>query len=102
MGLDWDGPVRVQSAHLDDYYTVLNLLRARGLIYPCFCSRADIARSVVAAAPHGPDGGVLYPGTCRALSDAERAARMRKGGGRRRGADGEAEDGPEADGRDAA
>jgi glutamyl-Q tRNA(Asp) synthetase len=76
LGLDRDGPVRVQSAHLDDYAAALNSLRARGLIYPCFCSRADIARSVVAAAPHGPDGGVLYPGTCRALSDAERAARM--------------------------
>jgi glutamyl-Q tRNA(Asp) synthetase len=75
LGIDWDGPIRVQSAHLDDYAADLERLRARGLLYPCFCSRADIQRSTVAAAPHGPDGGPLYPGICRDLSDAERAAR---------------------------
>ena len=75
LGLGWDGPVRVQSAHLGDYAAVLDRLRARGLIYPCFCSRTDIQRHVVAAAPHGPDGGPVYPGTCRNLSEAERAAR---------------------------
>jgi glutamyl-Q tRNA(Asp) synthetase len=76
LGLDWDGPVRVQSAHMADYAAVLDALRARGLIYPCFCSRVDIQRAAVAAAPHGPDGGPIYPGTCRDLSEAERAARM--------------------------
>lgn len=75
LGLDWDGPVRVQSGHLNEYAAVLDSLRARGLIYPCFCSRADIQRHIIAAAPHGPDGGPLYPGTCRSLSAAERAAR---------------------------
>ena len=75
LGLDWDGPVRVQSEHLNEYAAVLNKLRARGLLYPCFCSRADIQRQVIAAAPHGPDGGPLYPGTCRGLSANERAAR---------------------------
>jgi glutamyl-Q tRNA(Asp) synthetase len=75
LGLDWDGPVRVQSQHLSDYAAVLHSLRARGLIYPCFCSRTDIQRHVIAAAPHGPDGGPVYPGTCRGLSEAERAAR---------------------------
>jgi glutamyl-Q tRNA(Asp) synthetase len=75
LGLDWDGPVRVQSEHLDDYAVVLDSLRARGLIYPCFCSRTDIQRHVIAAAPHGPDGGPIYPGTCRAFSRAQRAAR---------------------------
>jgi glutamyl-Q tRNA(Asp) synthetase len=75
LGIDWDGPVRVQSRHLDDYAADLDRLRARGLLYPCFCSRADIQRSTIAAAPHGPDGGPLYPGTCRGLTDAERAAR---------------------------
>jgi glutamyl-Q tRNA(Asp) synthetase len=75
LGLDWDGPVRVQSRHLSDYAAVLDTLRARGLIYPCFCSRADIQRQVIAAAPHGPDGGPMYPGTCRRLTEAERAAR---------------------------
>ena len=76
LGLDWDGPVRVQSEHLNDYATVVAQLVARGLLYPCFCSRADIQRQVVAAAPHGPDGGPLYPGTCRDMAAAERAARM--------------------------
>jgi glutamyl-Q tRNA(Asp) synthetase len=75
LGIDWDGPVRVQSKHLDDYAAVLDNMWARELIYPCFCSRADIRRSVIAAAPHNPDGGPLYPGTCRGLSEAERAAR---------------------------
>jgi glutamyl-Q tRNA(Asp) synthetase len=75
LGLDWNGPVRVQSEHLADYAAVLDSLRARGLIYPCFCSRADIQRSVIAAALHDPDGGPLYPGICRGLTEAQRAAR---------------------------
>jgi glutamyl-Q tRNA(Asp) synthetase len=75
LGLGWDGPVRVQSEHLNDYVAVLDNLRERRLIYPCYCSRADILRSVIAAAPHGPDGGPLYPGTCRNLTETERAAR---------------------------
>jgi glutamyl-Q tRNA(Asp) synthetase len=84
LGLDWDGPVRVQSAHLADYRGVLEALAARGLLYPCFCTRADIAREIAAsaAAPHlapmGPDGP-LYPGTCRRLSRDERAARVAAG-----------------------
>ena len=77
LGLAWQGPVRVQSQHLPDYRAVLDQLSARGLLYPCFCTRADIAREIAASAhaPHGPDG-VLYPGTCRALSPAERQARI--------------------------
>ncbi|MBE1528140.1 glutamyl-Q tRNA(Asp) synthetase [Sphingopyxis sp. OAS728] len=73
LGIDWDGePVR-QSDRLGDYAAALDQLRARGLVYPCFCTRADIAASL--SAPHGPSGAV-YPGTCRTLSDAERARRM--------------------------
>ncbi|MCW3474175.1 tRNA glutamyl-Q(34) synthetase GluQRS [Limobrevibacterium gyesilva] len=81
LGLDWDGPVRVQSAHLPDYQAALDRLAARGLLYPCFCTRADIQREVArsACAPHSPDGGPLYPGTCRALSPAERADRLAAG-----------------------
>jgi glutamyl-Q tRNA(Asp) synthetase len=84
LGIDWDGPVRVQSAHLPDYRAVLDALAARGLLYPCFCTRAEIAREVAASAsaphpgPSGPDGP-LYPGTCRRLSPAERAARLAAG-----------------------
>jgi glutamyl-Q tRNA(Asp) synthetase len=81
LGLEWDGPVRVQSAHLAEYREVLDGLAARGLVYPCFCTRADIAREVAesAAAPHGPDGAPLYPGICRRLPEAVRAARLAAG-----------------------
>ncbi len=73
LGLDRDGdPVR-QSDRLGDYVAALDDLCARGLVYPCFCTRADIAASL--SAPHGPSGAT-YPGTCRNLSDAERARRM--------------------------
>lgn len=73
LGIDWDGdPVR-QSDRLGDYAAALETLRARGLVYPCFCTRADIAASL--SAPHGPSGAI-YPGTCRTLSDAERERRM--------------------------
>lgn len=72
LGVDWDGePVR-QSARLGDYAAALETLRARGLVYPCFCTRADIAASL--SAPHGLSGAI-YPGTCRNLSDAERSRR---------------------------
>jgi len=73
LGLTWDGPVVRQSARMNIYAEALEKLRAQGLIYPCFCTRAEIAAS--ASAPHGPEGPA-YPGTCRHLSAAERAARM--------------------------
>jgi glutamyl-Q tRNA(Asp) synthetase len=78
LGLAWDGPVRRQSEHLDDYRAALARLEAAGLVYPCFCTRRDIVAAV--NAPHGPDGP-LYPGTCRALSAATRAARVAAGEG---------------------
>ncbi len=65
LGLGWDGGVRRQSEHVAEYGAVLAALRGRGLLYPCFCSRGDIARA--ASAPHGPEGAV-YPGTCRGLA----------------------------------
>jgi len=76
LGLAWDGEVRRQSDHFADYGRVLDQLSARSLIYPCFCTRADIAAS--AGAPHGPDGP-LYTGTCRNLSDDERRRRIDAG-----------------------
>jgi glutamyl-Q tRNA(Asp) synthetase len=81
LGLDWDGPVRIQSAHLGDYQAALDALAGQGLLYPCFCTRADVAREVAASAtaPHGPDGAPLYPGTCRRLSSAERNERVAAG-----------------------
>jgi glutamyl-Q tRNA(Asp) synthetase len=71
----------VQSEHLPAYQAVLDDLFGRGLTYPCFCTRADIAREIAAsaAAPHGPDGAPLYPGRCRTLSAAERADRIAAG-----------------------
>jgi glutamyl-Q tRNA(Asp) synthetase len=73
LGLEWERPVRRQSDHFDDYRAALRKLDEMGLIYPCFCTRKDIQREVEHAgrAPHGPDG-LLYPGTCRALSRPER------------------------------
>ncbi len=78
LGLRWEQPVRHQSAHMEDYAAALARLQAMGLIYPCFCTRKDIQREVgdIHRAPHGPDGAPLYPGTCRAVSPAEAAARV--------------------------
>jgi glutamyl-Q tRNA(Asp) synthetase len=81
LGVTPDGPVRVQSRHLPEYQAVLDALAGRGLLYPCFCTRADILREVArsASAPHGPDGGPLYPGTCRLLAARVRDARLAAG-----------------------
>lgn len=81
LGLDWDGPVRVQSAHLPEYQATLDALAGRDLLYPCFCTRADIAREIVASAsaPHAPDGSPRYPGTCRVLGRERRAERIAAG-----------------------
>lgn len=76
LGLNWERPVRRQSEHLADYRQALDRLATMELLYPCFCSRKDIAAS--GQAPHGPDGP-LYPGTCRGLSAVERAERMEAG-----------------------
>jgi glutamyl-Q tRNA(Asp) synthetase len=77
LGLAWDGEPLRQSHRLGDYAAALDRLRARGLVYPCFCTRADIVASL--AAPHGPPNGpagAIYPGTCRDLPSAERERRM--------------------------
>jgi glutamyl-Q tRNA(Asp) synthetase len=74
LGLDWEEPVRRQSDHFPDYAAALGRLEAMGLVYPCFCSRKDIAAA--ASAPHEGET-VIYPGTCRALDPdvvAERKA----------------------------
>lgn len=68
LGLAWDGEVVCQSRRLPFYAEALERLKARGLVYPCFCTRADIQRSV--SAPHGPEGP-LYPGICRGLADPD-------------------------------
>lgn len=80
LGLSWDEAPVFQSARLPLYAEALARLAAQGLTYPCFCTRARIAAEIAAsaAAPHGPDGP-LYPGTCRHLSDEERARRIAAG-----------------------
>ena len=69
LGLKWDGPPRRQSDHLAEYQATLDRLAARGLTYPCRCTRRDIREAASAPqegpAPVGPDG-LVYPGTCRA------------------------------------
>jgi glutamyl-Q tRNA(Asp) synthetase len=66
LGLDWDQTVFVQSQRTAAYETALEQLKARGLVFACFCTRADIAQSLTA--PHG-DSATSYPGTCRTLPD---------------------------------
>ncbi|MBF0588736.1 MAG: tRNA glutamyl-Q(34) synthetase GluQRS [Magnetococcales bacterium] len=77
LGLDWPKPVRRQSEHMDDYAGALKRLTEMGLLYPCFCTRKQILQQAAESsrAPHGPDG-LLYPGSCRDLSDSERQNRM--------------------------
>ena len=80
LGLVWEEPVLHQSARMEAYAAALERLKAAGLVYPCFCTRAAIAEEIARAgdAPSGPDGA-LYPGTCRHLSAAERAERKAAG-----------------------
>ena len=66
LGLEHDGEPIVQSRRTALYAEALDRLKALGLVYPCFCTRADIAASLTA--PHG-DAGAAYPGTCRGLAD---------------------------------
>ncbi|WP_374466004.1 tRNA glutamyl-Q(34) synthetase GluQRS [Ferrovibrio sp.] len=80
LGLTWEQPVRRQSEHFVDYRQALDALHEQGLLYPCFCTRKQIAAEIAAAgqAPHGFEG-VVYPGTCRQLDHAERIDRMAGG-----------------------
>jgi glutamyl-Q tRNA(Asp) synthetase len=80
LGLTWETPVRRQSEHFAEYGKALEKLKGLGLLYPCFCTRAAIAAEIQASAgaPQGPDGPI-YPGTCRTLSEEERAERVAHG-----------------------
>jgi glutamyl-Q tRNA(Asp) synthetase len=85
LGLRWEMPVRRQSEHFSDYQAAFSRMRGRGLAYPCFCSRKDIATALACREaggsdwPHDPDGAALYPGTCRHISKREIAARIEAG-----------------------
>jgi len=88
LGLNWERPVRRQSEHFAEYAGLIAGLEKDGLLYPCFCTRADIQREIAAAgaAPHltatspaaGQDGPI-YPGTCRHLTSAARRQRIDAG-----------------------
>ncbi len=80
LGLGWEQPVERQTDYQRDYDDALERLQEHGVVYPCFCSRKDIRAEVarMQSAPHGPDGP-LYPGTCRHLAAADRAARLAAG-----------------------
>ena len=80
LGLTWDegpgaggpdGPY-YQSERTALYQAALERLEARGLVYPCFCTRAELH---AASAPHRSDGQTVYPGTCRHLTPEEAARR---------------------------
>ena len=68
LGLDWDGEVLYQSNRSVIYAKYEQILREKGLLYPCFCSRAALH---AASAPHLSDGRVVYAGTCRGLTTAQ-------------------------------
>jgi glutamyl-Q tRNA(Asp) synthetase len=86
LGLRWEEPVRRQSEHFEDYKSAFSTLKGRGVTYPCFCSRKDIADAVQSCEtetgrpwPRDPDGASLYPGTCKALSPEAAEGRVSRG-----------------------
>ena len=84
LGIAWEAPVRRQSEHFADYRKAIEELSARGLIYPSFESRAEIAslvaqRETNAVWPRDPDGAPIYPGTAKLLAPDERARLLASG-----------------------
>lgn len=82
LGLRWEEPVRRQSERFSDYTASLARLKALGVVYPCFCTRKDIAEEIARAgiAPLASElGETVYPGTCRALDEATRTKRLADG-----------------------
>jgi glutamyl-Q tRNA(Asp) synthetase len=81
LGIVWEEPVRRQSEHFDEYRAALARLKAMGLVYPSFESRAEISALVAAQSPwpHDPDGAPLYPGSARLMPAEERQRRLRQG-----------------------
>lgn len=80
LGLSWPQPVMHQSERSTAYGRALDTLTAGGFVYPCFCTRKEIAEEVARSgvAPQGPEGP-LYPGTCRHLGKSEVRARTANG-----------------------
>jgi glutamyl-Q tRNA(Asp) synthetase len=82
LGLNWETPVRRQSEHFDDYAAALSRLDALGLLYPCSCTRSDVAKAAAARAdwPRDPDGAPQYHGACRAAPRGGTLDVLRRGG----------------------
>ncbi|MDB5614842.1 MAG: tRNA glutamyl-Q(34) synthetase GluQRS [Devosia sp.] len=76
LGLSWPEPVMLQSERMDIYADAGNHLRGQGLLYPCFCGRAELASSSEGT---DPDGAPLYPGTCRHMDRGEQIERLERG-----------------------
>lgn len=74
LGLTWDREQIPQSQRTDAYAEAFGWLEQQGLVYPCYCSRVELH---AASAPHASDGRLLYAGTCRNLSAAERAEKTK-------------------------
>ena len=75
LGLDWDVEQTPQSQRGEAYCATFDALAAQGLVYPCYCSRAELH---AASAPHASDGTYIYAGTCRNLTAAQRAEKTRR------------------------
>ena len=80
LGLGWETPIRRQSEHLADYRNALGVLEHANMIYPCFCTRAEIQAEINRSgrAPHAGEWNI-YPGICRDLSAAERTRKIAQG-----------------------
>jgi glutamyl-Q tRNA(Asp) synthetase len=76
LGLHWPEPVMRQSDRFAPYRQAFEKLRGSGLVYPCFCSRAEVRANAIGA---DPDGAPLYAGTCRTLSGTAVAGRLAAG-----------------------
>jgi glutamyl-Q tRNA(Asp) synthetase len=76
LGFSWPEPVMLQSERMDIYADAGNHLRDQGLLYPCFCSRTELAAS---SEGNDPDGAPLYPGTCRHMQRGEQIERLERG-----------------------
>ncbi|PWE16869.1 tRNA glutamyl-Q(34) synthetase GluQRS [Marinicauda salina] len=81
LGLEWERPVRRQSAHFPEYAAALESLADRGLVYRCFKTRKEIADEIARAPHHPGEGpeGVIYPGPLEPMSPDEEAERIEKG-----------------------
>ena len=75
LGLAWDAEQPDQSTRSEYYESILDRLRGEGFVYPCWCTRGDLKNA--ANAPHASDGHPIYPGTCRDLTEEERAAKAK-------------------------